>query len=295
MDGDTDMLGFEIKKYIFNKVVIFVILGFVLMKCLISFLSLKIDVPYGINIYKEYMERWDGVLTETKAAQIEAENERLSTIMQLFEEKQTQYINGEIGFEEFNEYTEEYNLSHSQKQAFEPVYAKYLYFTGVEDEVEFFYDLEIIEFIELFRTDFALMLVLCFVINIVYDLENHSDISVIIRSLPEGRQIFQRNKIIVAVSFAVIITLIFCGIDIALYGYKYSFVNWDRTIHSIQAYSGFPGNTDILNSVIIIITAKMLYSLVVTGVSILVSKITKRMFLSVFISTVIFALPMVLM
>ena len=289
------MLGFEIKKYIFNKVIIFVILGFVLMKCLISFLSLKIDVPYGINLYKGYMERWDGVLTETKAAQIEAENERLSTIMQVFNEKQEQYINGEIEFEEFNEYTEEYNLSHSQKQAFEPVYAKYLYFTEADDRVEFFYDLEIIEFIELFRTDFALVLLLCFVINIVYDLESRSDISIIIRSLPEGRHKFQRNKIIVALSFTLIITLIFCGIDIGLYSYKYSFAEWGRTIHSIQAYSGFPVNTDIFSSVILIIAAKIVYSVIIAGVTILVSRITKRMFLSVFISVVLFALPMAIM
>ena len=97
--------------------------------------------------------------------------------------------------------------------------------------MEFFYDLEIIELVELFKKDFVLVLLICFVIAAVYDMESRSDISIIIRSLPEGRQKFQKNKIVTAMVFAIITTVLFCGIDIAIYGYKYSFENWGRTVH----------------------------------------------------------------
>ncbi|MGN0375475.1 MAG: hypothetical protein ACI4EN_08255 [Butyrivibrio sp.] len=288
------MLKYEIKKYICNKVVVFLILGFVILKIVVSFFSLNINVPFGINIYKEYLKRWDGELTEYKATEIEAEYERLSTISQMYEDKKTRFLNGEITFEEFDKFTEEYNLSDAQVKAFEPVYAKYYYFAESDEKVEFFYDLEIIELAELFKKDFVLVLLICFVIAAVYDMESRSDISIIIRSLPEGRQKFQKNKIVTAIVFAIITTVLFCGIDIAIYGYKYSFENWGRTVHSIQSLNGFPINTTIANAFLIIMAVKVIYGTMIAGISILISKTTKRMFLTVFIGVIIFALPMLI-
>ena len=289
------MLKYEVKKYINNKAVILMLLGFLAMKVLVSYFSLNINADFGIEIYREYLERWEGELTDTKAAEIEAENEYLMTIEQKYDSMWESYINGEITFDEFDDCTKEYNLSEAKIKAFKPVYAKYRYFLNTDEKVEFYYDLEIMEFVNLLKQDFALILLVCFVVAFVYDLESRSDISMVIRSLPEGRHRFERTKIFVALGFALICTLLFCGIDIIIYAYKYSFENWGGSIHSILQFAGFPLNTDIYGTVALMMCTKVIHSLLMVVVSAGIARATKRVFLTIFITSVVFMLPLVMM
>ncbi len=288
------MLKYEIKKYINNKAVILMLLGFLAMKVLVSYFSLNIDVDFGIDIYREYLERWEGGLTDTKAAEIEAEHEYLNTIKQKYDSMMESFINGDITFDEFDDCTKEYNLSEAKIRAFTPVYAKYRYFLKTDEKVEFYYDLEIMEFVNLLKQDFALILLVCFVVAFVYDLESRSDISMVIRSLPEGRHRFERTKMGVALGFALICTVLFCGIDLVLYAYKYSFENWGGSIHSIMQFARFPVNTDIYGTVAIMMGAKVIHSMLLVVVSAGIARATKRVFLTIFITSVIFMLPLVI-
>ena len=72
------------------------LLGFLAMKVLVSYFSLNIDVDFGIDIYRGYLERWEGGLTDTKAAEIEAEHEYLNTIKQKYDSMMESFINGDI-------------------------------------------------------------------------------------------------------------------------------------------------------------------------------------------------------
>ncbi len=282
-----NMFGFEIKKYLQNKMIIFIIIGMMLLKVLVSYFSLNISVPFSEVVYKRYLVTWDGELDENKGREIEEENSRLDYIIRNYSVLEEQYHNGEIGFKEFYECTKEHDKAKTEQDAFLPVYAKYQYYQNTDEYVEFFYDLEIIEFIELFRRDIIMALLLCFIISIVADMDYNKELAMVIKSQPEGRIRFEVTKILGVAYVSAIIAIIFIGLDFIMYGCRYSFENWDRTIHSIQAMANIPINAPVVAVVGILSVLKILAAVVMGEIVLLINKISKKMFLAIFISVLV--------
>lgn len=281
------MFGFEIKKYLQNKMIIFIIIGMMLLKVLVSYFSLNIFVPFSQVVYEKYLVTWDGELNETKINEIEAENSRLDYIIRNYPVLEKQYHNGEIGFKEFYMCAKEHDTAKTEQDAFLPVYAKYQYFQTTDDEVEFFYDLEIMEFAELFKRDVILILLLCVVISIVTDLDVNRELYSVIKSQPKGRKEFNITKVVGVAFFSAIMAVIFIGLDVIVYAFRYSFENWDRTIYSIQSLSGFPVNVPVWGYFSIISAIKILTVVIMGMLIFLINKLSKRLFLSIFISVVV--------
>ena len=284
------MFSFEIKKYLQNKMIVFVIVGMILLKVLVSYFSLNISVPFSEVVYERYLVTWDGKLNEAKADEIEDENSRLDYIISNYSILEEQYHNGEIEFKEYYECAKEHDKAKTEQDAFLPVYAKYQYYQTVDENVEFFYDLEILEFAELFKKDVILILLLCVIVSLVTDIDINRELYSVIKSQPRGRKEFNITKICGVAFISAIMAFIFVGLDVLVYAFRYSFENWDRTIYSIQRLSDFPINVTVGGYFGIISVIKILL-IVVTGMLIfLINKLSKKLFLSIFISVVLLVL-----
>ena len=281
------MFRFEMKKYFLSKMIILIIVGFALIKLGVSYFSLNISVPFKEILYEKYLVLWDGTLNSSKANEIEAEKVRLETIIANYGKYEEQYHNGEIEFKEFYEYAKEYDTAEVEYGAMMEVYAKYQYFQTTDEYVEFFYDLEIIEFIELFRRDIILALLLCFVISMVADMDFNKELALVIKSQPEGRARFEVTKILGVACVSAIIAIIFIGLDFIMYGCRYSFENWGRTIYSIQSMANFPRNASVAAVVGVLSLAKILASVLMGELVLLINKVSKKMFLAIFISVLV--------
>lgn len=281
------MFGFELRKYLQNKMIIFIIIGMMLLKALVSYFSLNISEPFSEVVYERYLVTWDGKLNETKANEIEEENTRLDYIISNYPILEEQYHNGEINFKEFYECAKEHDKAKTEQDAFIPVYAKFQYYQTTDEHVEFFYDLEILEFVELFKKDVILVLLLCVTVSIVTDLDINRELYSVIKSQPKGRKEFNVTKICGVAFISAIMAFLFIGLDVLVYAFRYSFENWDRTIYSIQSLSDFPINVTLGGYFGIISVIKVLM-IVVTGMLIFfINKLSKKLFLSIFISVVI--------
>lgn len=281
------MFRFEMKKYFLSKMIILIIVGFALIKLGVSYFSLNISVPFKEILYEKYLIMWDGTLNAKKADEIEAEKARLESIIANYGMYEEQYHNGEIEFKEFYAHAKEYDTAEAEYGAMMEVYSKYQYFQTTDEHVEFFYDLEIIEFIGLFQRDIIMALLLCFIISIVADMDFNRELAMVIKSQPEGRARFEITKILGVACVSAIIAFIFIGLDLIMYGCRYSFENWDRNIYSIQSMANFPVNVPVAAVVGILSFIKILASVIMGEVVLLINKISKKMFLAIFISVVV--------
>lgn len=285
-----NMFGFEIKKYLKNKMIVFIIIGMIFLKFIVSYFSLNISVAFSEVVYERYLITWDGELNEVKSKEIEVENSRLNYIISNYSLIEEQYHNGEIDFKEFYEYTKEHDKAKTEQDAFLPVYDKYQYYQSTEEEVEFFYDLEILELATLFKNDIILILLLCIIISMVTDLDINSELYSVIKSQPKGRKEFTLTKVAGIAFISGVITMLFIGADILVYAFRYSFKNWDRTIYSIQSLSDFPVNISVWEYFGIISVIKVFLVIVIGMFIFLINKFSKRLFLSIFISVVLLIL-----
>ena len=285
-----NMFGFEIKKYLQNKMIVFIVIGMMILKALVSYFSLNISVPFSEVVYESYLVTWDGKLNDIKSNEIEEENLRLEYIISNYSILEEQYHNGEIEFEEFYECAKAHDKAKTEQDAFLPVYAKYQYYQTTNEEVEFFYDLEIMELVSLFKRDIILMLLLCIIISVVSDIDINGDMYSVIKSQPKGRKEFTLTKLAGVVFVSAIMTTLFIGLDVVVYGLRYSFENWNRTIYSIQKLSSFPVNIPVWGYFGIISLIKVLFTSVISILIFLINKFSKKLFLAIFISVVVFVL-----
>lgn len=99
---------------------------------------------YSDSVYKEYMTRLEGELTDEKLDYIAAEREMIDATLSKEREMQTAYINNEISFDEYREYLSDYNYAYSRSRLLETIerHAEYLVQKEAETDVRgwFIYD-----------------------------------------------------------------------------------------------------------------------------------------------------------
>ncbi len=69
-------------------------------------------------VYEGYLERWEGVLTEEKMAEIERERALLNTIPAMEQDMKKAYANDEITWEEYSAYMDELFYVHNHQNSF---------------------------------------------------------------------------------------------------------------------------------------------------------------------------------
>lgn len=282
------MFSCELKKYIKNRAFWLLAILAVVLKAYASWASLTVRADFPKDIYREYMNILEGKPTEEKEEWISDEQERLTEALgshTLYEEL---YTKGEITLEEYIERNDEYIYAQAQEKAFEAVLEKNAYFHGTDGNVQFFYDLEILQFFKSCGADYVLIFFLCFAIAAVYELENRSDMRRMICALPLGRKRFWQCKLRAALLVGTVAACFGGLMDLIIYGGRYSFSYMNMPAQSIRQMGGIMFALPVWCVFLFLLLSKMIIAAMMTAVICLLSVMIKKFVLTAFTSAVLF-------
>lgn len=286
------MFSCELKKYVKNRVFWLMLVGFLILKVIVSFFALKVKASFSDEIYRNYISEIEGALSSESEEFILQEKERLEYVVAMHDEYERRYENGEIEFEEYARANDEYLYALAQEPAFEAIYAKYEYFLAAGGG-SFFYDLDIKELRAHVSDDIVLILVLCFVLMLSYDMEYRGGIDMMIKTLPLGRRSFRRYKLVGALSVSALISAVWYAADMVLYAYRFSFGYWNEKIYNIQAFSQTVCDMSVWSYFLLAFVLKLLISCMVASFICLVSSVFKKRFIILLVSAAVLYIPVV--
>ncbi len=285
------MFLYEIKKYTGNKAFwLLALLGLVL-KAVVSWNALTVRADFPKEIYRDYMDYLEGEPTEEKSDWILAEQARLWEVIGLHDTYEKMYQNGEMTLDEYIEKNEEYTYARAQQSAFDAVFEKYTYFQETDKRVEYFYDLEILQFFKASGGDFVLICFICFAVAMTRELENPADTKKLIRSMPLGRWPFNRCKLTGALLVGALGSLAGSFIDIGIYGYRYAFPYMNMPLNSIARISGIAYEVPVWVMFVLIPVIRLAHGLFITALVFLLAMLIQRFVLTIFAGVVIFSIP----
>ncbi len=112
------LVGAELHKNLISNKYILVIVAAILFKVFLSGGAWVYNESFDDSVYKEYMTRLEGEMTEEKATYILEERERFSSALSKFQEAQSQYQAGLIDDAAYFAASDEYSYSQQREELF---------------------------------------------------------------------------------------------------------------------------------------------------------------------------------
>lgn len=210
------------------------------------------------EIFKEYISKLEGELTDEKLEFIDQEMKYITSICDMSEEMINKYIHNIITADEYKEYLNEYKYSYSRVDILKEIKEQAYYLSELREtkniEGVFIYDTGIL--LILYRNvDFLLYVLLLLTTGSIFINEytkNSSSSSIIniIRTTKKGRQKFFHAKFKFICLVAMIIFLAFHFIDINIITNNYTISNLNVPLISLPLYSQISSKITIINYII---------------------------------------------
>lgn len=262
----------EIYKWFIKQKVLLIILILLFVRIVLMYVG-GYDSHYMIDenekYYLEYMQQYEGEITDEKSDKIEAE------------------------YRKINLSDRELLVSEQKEKAFQVIYHQYKY----EKEKGGGYLLDtrgwqsILEHDEL---DFSLIICIIVIMTALFSDEYETEMEVLLRSCKKGKYKAPVAKIVIGTMTAGIISLIFQGVHIL---YLLSTVGLSHGSYPLQSLEWFEGtyyNITLIQAVIITVCVRIVGAILLSVFVMLISIILKRKVVSMIISMAIMLLPAII-
>lgn len=204
--------------FIFIMLFIFIKLG-----VLFSLDNISVELKgESKTIYKDYLERLKGELTEDKKNFIKGEKEKIEKITLEKKQLANDYCNGKIEDEIYSLRMNEINNILKQADAFQVVNDQYEYIKENPKDRYFLYTTGWYNLLGNENLDMTLVFGLLIIITPIFTYEYEKDMMSLILTSKHGKRIVPIHKIIVATFISIIITSIFLMMDYLYFKFKYS-------------------------------------------------------------------------
>lgn len=292
------MVRYEIKKNIHIFTIVFL-----LFSVLLELVSVRMDLA-GIDMdnrdekyYLEYIEKWQGTLTESKEDEILYEKDYIDLILSQEEDKKNAYLRDEITKEAYDSYIEELTYCRQRVGAFQRLYADYQY---VKDEMErnkenavpeIFYKEYWKKLLSPNGYDyFAMIFFVFFSISMAF-VEKDNLMKLILYSSERGRYHVLKSKLQACAIVVGILSIVISLIKSAAYFNIGYFPNSSASIVSLESYSGSIFHISLGALFIIGIIGRSLFSIMISQIIILLSNIIcKKMTMIAIVAVALFGM-----
>lgn len=269
------IFAYEMHKLIISSRLWILIILFLFIKIYATTIEYRNTESYSDAIYKSYMVKLDGELTDEKRQYIREERELISKAFEMEVQMRSAYFKGEIELEEFLSYLERLNYAKGHDEVLLRVeeHEEYIIEKALQGyDVHFLYDTG---WKELFfgRFDPLLygLILIAFSGIFANEYESRSSsgsFSQILRLTKHGRKKTFTAKLAATIIFSGIISIVWSIIDILIVSTVYELPSLFSPLLSISAFENLPANLSILGFLIFVYTARTL-SLVLLAVWVL--------------------------
>jgi hypothetical protein len=287
------MIGAEFKKQLRLNHTLIIIVFSLLIRLVICLIPTAHSSPYSDEVYKKYTSQLEGTLTAEKTEYLNNRFDEICEIISVYDTKQQDYINGKLTFEEYNEYTQSYDIAVAEYSTVEYLCEKAATLNSCNDfKAEIFYDTDYRNFIDGINYDYIMLIaVLCICIP-VFDREFSTGSFRQLMTSKRGRTQLCAVKIFTVTLCVFFLSLMMSTVRLGVFSFQHKTDYIEKAVGNILMCDGF-GNTAILGYFIKDSLLKALSWVMYSSVICLISVLCRNTSFSFIISFVAMITPLI--
>lgn len=268
--------GAEFYKLLIAESGIYILLGALIAKCLISAVYYNHAPASDELVYMDYIDEVAGEITDDKLAYISEEGEYIDSVLSEHTAVMTSYRNGELSGTEYSRHMGKYNYARYCESAYRRLEERKEYLVSASEQYEntaFLYE----RGIELFYDspiDIAALLTFIVLLSRVFALEYDSGFYRVLRASKYGRKKVFASKLAFAVTLAAMINIIFLLVDIGFMARNYEVNYLNSSIMSIPGAGSIDMSILAFTAIkkVISFAGNIICALAITAISVLLEK-----------------------
>ncbi|MBE6847456.1 MAG: hypothetical protein E7503_04910 [Ruminococcus sp.] len=204
------------------------------------------ELPYSDTLYRKFTAEYGGAYSAEISENINNHLQEIQTICAEYGSVQQAYLDGTLTLEQFKTATDAYGIAQAELSTMQYLSEKCAYLDGAEDFAKsIFYDTNIKRFLDDTGYPFLLVLALLCVIVPIFDREYRSGIYRLILTTPNGHIRVALYKLIPAFLLAFSTSLLFSGIQSAIYLAQAGTEHLHQPLSNLMDYPDY-GQTTVL-------------------------------------------------
>jgi hypothetical protein len=258
---------FELHKLISKRAVVLLIVGFTVIKALFTFCNFNSQYSNDV-LFKSYIEKYNGEITDETAIELATEKERLDSILALKESVQNEFHSNEINSEEYRLYMSEYWNAYMSQEAFVQL-VDYYDSIKINSGSHIVYDKGYSIFIESFW-DYCLLLSLMMIMLLIFAEDSLSGMDSLINTTTNGRNRTLLVKYLLMIVSSIVLCITYEAFNLYVLDCFYGFPYIDAPMSSIRNAPTFISNISIRWGIVIL---SMIKTFVYTSIVIVFSSL----------------------
>lgn len=288
------MLSLEWKKLLIKQKGLFIIGLMILLKIILT-------LQQGVNsdeiidrnpeAYDYYINLFEGKLTEAKEQQLKDENYAVTNAQAELEELLQKWKSGSIEKESYEQKSAQYYERLQNKAVFKKIYNQY-YYAKENPEKRYLMDERGWEtLLSNSMLDAVLLLTLIIVLTPLFCYEYENEMDMLLLSSSKGKYQTGIAKLTIAAILASTITLLFTVIEYVSLAWQVGMENGHFPLQSLQFFENSTYDITLNQALLLLVLIRIIGAILFAGCVCLVSIISKKTIITLFVSSILVFLP----
>ena len=267
---------------IFSKaqVYIIIVVGLIVQVTMASQMRAIMFDGYRKSVYESYMKELEGQYSSEKKEYIDSECERFQAVLDNENDNKAAYESGKIDGEKYHSIIEDEKTARYRMPTLEYIADKTNYYDSVEQKTEFFYDIEVKDYVENLGFNIISMIVILLIVIPIYTDDVYAGTVYMIKSSKNGRRVLFLSRLKITLAISIIINILFAVTEFIS---KYCFFNLGNLkagvvslmIERINRLPGFLSEISIWQYIVILYLIYLLISVIISIIGLIVSKLSR--------------------
>ncbi len=240
-------------------------------------------ITFSEAVYKDYMTRYEGSLSSDKAQKIQKERHYINKTLSSYESMRISYLEGTLSKEAYDSFLKEYRYASGRDEIFRKIEEHMRYIEQLAREGKEAYFVYDSGWDRILFSDFqwtlyaAILLVSSSAFTIEYDSKtSEGNFSSILRCCKKGRAETWRAKYRLSVIYAMLLSLVWNSTSIWITAMQYALPLPDAPVFSIARCYALPFHFSIFQTVLLIVSLRILSITLFSVFTVTVSGIFKK-------------------
>lgn len=271
------MLGYEFYKILCKKKIWIIFFVCVMFRILFSMQTETVMFDgFNSNVYHYYMEKLEGKYTAEKHEWIKNEYERLNELINNEESYEEQYKKNEIDAKTFKKISDDIKSAKNRVATVEYIVLKSQYFSELEEPAEYFYDIDIADYLENMDVDIFMIVVMIVSITLIYTDDYNCGTVYLVKSSKYGTKKLFNRKLFCTMIISLICGFFFPGIEFIVKYKVLDLGNLNAGIQSLMVMKESHLHLSILQYIGLTIITRMFYTAILGIVIMLAAQVSHQ-------------------
>lgn len=257
------MLGNEFYKILSKKKLWIIFIICIILKILFS-IQMETVMFDGFNskVYRYYIDKLEGTYTTEKHEWIAEEYGRLEKLINDEDIYEEQYKKNEIDAKEFKSLSDDIKSAKNRIATVEYLLEKSEYYAGLNGQAEYFYDIEVADYLENMDVDIFLIAVMIVIITLIFTDDYYCGTVYLVKSSEYGTKKLFHMKLICTLIISVFCGVLFPCIEFLTKYKVFDLGNLNAGIQSLACMKDSNLSLSILHYIGLTIITRMFYAVI---------------------------------